>query len=35
VKKIGEDELKDEFGRIVEDLRAFAVPLFQSALPAR
>jgi predicted nucleotidyltransferase component of viral defense system len=30
VKKIGEPSLVDEFGRIVADLRAFAVPLLRS-----
>jgi predicted nucleotidyltransferase component of viral defense system len=30
VKKIGEESLADEFGRIVDDLRSFALPLLRS-----
>lgn len=30
VKRIGEDSLKDELGRIVEDLKIFAGPLLRS-----
>lgn len=30
VKKIGEDELTDAFGKIVADLRSFAMPLLRS-----
>ena len=30
VRKIGEEPLKDEFGRVVEDVRRFATPLFRT-----
>lgn len=29
VKKVGEDELADAFGKVVEDLKAFAMPAFR------
>jgi hypothetical protein len=30
VRKIGEDELKDEFGEVVEDIRILAMPMLRS-----
>jgi len=30
VKKIGEGELTDEFGKVVEDLKIFALPVLRS-----
>ncbi|HWJ36431.1 MAG TPA: hypothetical protein VNR70_14280 [Steroidobacteraceae bacterium] len=30
MKKIGEGELTDEFGKVVEDLKIFALPVLRS-----
>jgi predicted nucleotidyltransferase component of viral defense system len=35
VRKIGEDSLTDQLGRIIDDLRSFVVPLFQSLTTAK